>query len=487
VPLNQDVRATLLVLDRTFQQETFDGEDLRLLETLAGHAAVTLDKAHLVDRLVRLADQREHEANHDALTDLPNRRRFQESVLAAVAAGRAGAVLLIDLDDFKDVNDTLGHYAGDALLEVTAQRLQEYRRGDVARLGGDEFAVLLAEATPDEAMRHARVLRQLISEPVAMRDISLITTASIGVASLPTDPAHADQTLTWADVAMYAAKAARSGAELYTTDDTDLVHRRLALAGDLAGAIARSEFELHFQPQVDAVSGAVLGLEALLRWQHPVHGAVPAPETIAVAERTGLGRVLVERILEEALRQRALWAAAGHELMVSVNVTPRDLREERLLDTVARLLVSSGTPPSQLVIEITEHDVMTDPERCAVVLSGLRDLGVQLSVDDFGTGHSSLAYLERLPVHELKIDRTFVQRLGSDIADAVIIRATVSLAHELGLRVVAEGVESDHVLGRARDLGCDVLQGYWIARPMPAALVTRWLRNRTTHPTAVVD
>jgi diguanylate cyclase (GGDEF)-like protein len=487
VPLNQDVRATLLVLDRTFEQETFDGEDLRLLVTLAGHAAVTLDKAHLVDRLVRLADQREHEANHDALTDLPNRRRFQMFVRAAVAAGRGGAVLLIDLDDFKDVNDTLGHDAGDALLKVTARRLEEYRRGDVARLGGDEFAVLLGEVSPDEAMRHARVLRQVISEPVAMRDISVIATASIGVAPLPTDPAHADQTLTWADVAMYAAKAARSGAELYSTGDTDSVHRRLALAGDLAGAIARSELELHFQPQVDAISGAVLGLEALLRWEHPVHGPVPAPEVIAVAERTGLGRVLVERILEEALRQRAMWAAAGHDLMVSVNVTPGDLREERLLDTVARLLVSSGTPPSQLVIEITEHDVMTDPERCAVVLRGLRDLGVQLSVDDFGTGHSSLAYLERLPVHELKIDRTFVQRLGSDLADAVIVRATVSLAHELGLRVVAEGVENDHMLGRARELGCDVLQGYWIARPMPAPAVTKWLWDRTTHPTAVLD
>jgi EAL domain-containing protein (putative c-di-GMP-specific phosphodiesterase class I) len=284
---------------------------------------------------------------------------------------------------------------------------------------------------------------------------------------------------------MYAAKAARSGAEMYTAQGTDSVHRRLALAGDLAGAIARSEFELHFQPQVDAVSGAVLGLEALLRWQHPVHGAVPAPEIIAVAERTGLGRVLAERILGEALRQRALWAAAGHELMVSVNVTPRDLREERLLDTVSRLLVSTGTPPSQLVLEITEHDVMTDPERCAVVLRGLRDLGVQLSVDDFGTGHSSLAYLERLPVHEVKIDRTFVLRLGGDIADAAIIRATVSLAHELGLRVVAEGVEDDLVLGRARDLGCDVIQGYWIARPMAAALVPGWLCARTAPRAAV--
>jgi diguanylate cyclase (GGDEF)-like protein len=404
-------------------------------------------------------------------------------VLAAVTSGRGGAVLLIDLDDFKDVNETLGHDAGDALLKVTARRLQEYRQGDVARLGGDEFAVLVAGAPPGEAMRHARVLRQVISEPVAMRDISLIATASIGVAPLPTDPAHADQTLTQADVAMYAAKAARSGAELYTAQGTDSVHRRLALAGDLPGAIARSEFEMHFQPQVDAVSRAVLGFEALLRWQHPVYGAVPAPEIIAVADRTGLGRMLAERILEEALRQRALWAAAGHELMVSVNVTPRDLREERLLDTVARLLISTGTPPSELIIEITEHDVMTDPERCAAVLQGLRDLGVQLSIDDFGTGHSSLAYLERLPVHELKIDRTFVRRLSSDVADAVIIRATVSLAHELGLRVVAEGVENDFVMGQARDLGCDVVQGYFIARPMPAALVTGWLCDRTSKPT----
>ena len=223
-------------------------------------------------------------------------------------------------------------------------------------------------------------------------------------------------------------------------------------------------------------------MEALLRWRHPVHGYVPPLEVIAVAERTGLGRVLSARILEQALRQRATWAARGHDLVVSVNMTPRDLLEERVVDTVSRLLLTTGTPPDRLVLEITEHDVMSDPERCLTVLHELRELRVQLSVDDFGTGHSSLAYLEQLPVQEVKIDRGFVSRLGTDLADSAIVRATVALAHELGLRVVAEGVEGHQVMDRVRTLGCDVFQGYGVARPMPADQVTVWLDERLATP-----
>ncbi len=482
VPISAEVRAVLLVLDRTFEQETFSTEDLRLLETLAGHIAVTLDKARLVDRLRRLAAQRDHEANHDALTGLPNRRAFQQSVQDAVARGEGGAVLLIDLDDFKDVNDTLGHAAGDALITVTGTRLQEYRRGTVARLGGDEFAVLLPGASAEEALRHARALRQIISEPVSMGGISVIATASVGMAALSDDLDKAQHTLTHADVAMYAAKQARSGVEPYTPDGSGAVHRRLALAGDLAAALERDELSLWFQPQVDAVRHRPLGLEALLRWRHPVHGYVPPLEVIAVAERTGLGRILSARILEQALRQRATWADRGHDLVVSVNMTPRDLLEERVVDTVSRLLLTTGTPPARLVLEITEHDVMSDPERCLTVLRQLRELGVQLSVDDFGTGHSSLAYLERLPVQEVKIDQGFVSRLGTDPADSAIIRATVALAHELGLRVVAEGVEDHQVMARVRTLGCDVVQGYGVARPMPADQVMAWLDDRLATP-----
>ena len=491
VPLETEgYRGVFLVADRTFEKETFRVQDLQLFETLSAHAAVTLEKARLVDRLRRVAAEREHDALHDALTGLPNRRAFNEAVARTLSAGTGGAVLLMDLDDFKDVNDTLGHRAGDELLQVTGRRLRTMvvedrgaqASGTVARLGGDEFAVLLPGVGPDEAVGRARELLESVTAPVPMQDITLTTTASIGVAPIPLDARDSDELLVHADVAMYAAKAAGTGVAPYVPEDTDAVHRRLALAGELPSAIEQRAFEVWCQPQVDARSGAVTGVEALLRWWHPSYGWVPPTEVVAIAERTGVLGRLTLAVLGESLRLRSEWARAGHELDISVNVTARDISDLSLPGSVGALLAATGTPPSALVLEITESGVMSDPERSMEVLAALHRLGVGVSVDDFGTGHSSLAYLERLPVNEVKIDQSFVKRLEVEATDSTVVRSIVLLAHDLRMRVVAEGVESDVARQRVQALGCELVQGFVIARPMPGDQVPGWVSGHPVDP-----
>jgi diguanylate cyclase (GGDEF)-like protein len=453
-----------------------------------------------VDRLRRIADERAHEALHDLLTGLPNRRAFTDAVRAAMHTGETTAVLLLDLDDFKDVNDTLGHTAGDALLTVTGQRLTETCMGTpsgpatgpgplaggrmVARLGGDEFAVLLPGMGADAALAHARALHSALCAPVPMLGVELTSSASIGVTEFFGTSHSSDEVLAQADVAMYAAKAARTGVEAYRAADGHSTARRLALAADLKVALREEALQLFYQPQACARTGQVTGFEALLRWDHPRLGFVPPPEIIAVAHRTGLIRDLTDSILAQALRARAGWAAAGHDLDVSVNVTPVDIADFALVERVDAALRLTATPPGALVIEITESDAMRDPDRSLVVLGALEARGVRLSIDDFGTGHSSLSYLDRLPVHEVKIDRSFVFRVEKDAADSTIVRATVTLAHDLGLRVVAEGVENDLAKSLVIEMGCDLFQGYGLARPMPAAEVITWLARHGAHALA---
>jgi diguanylate cyclase (GGDEF)-like protein len=474
VPLFRDgqVEAVVLVMNRTFERQTFGPDDLQLLETLAGHAAIELDKTRLVERLRTLAAQREHEAHHDVLTGLPNRRAFEEAIEAA--SGRPGAVLVIDLDDFKDVNETLGHMAGDALLRETAERISFASGTAVARLGGDEFAVLLTGVGEVDAKAFARELVTVISHPVVLNDVNLFVGASVGIALVPDHGTGPSELLQRADVAMYVAKDSGSAVEVYRKDDGELSQRRLVLAADLESALDNGEFELWYQPQADARTGEMAGVEALLRWRHPVYGDVPPAEMVALAERTGQLRRLTNLILEQAVRQRAAWSDLGYEVNVSVNVTPTDLSDRGLPRIVHDLLVATATPSDALTIEITESGVMSDPARCMAVLDVLSAQGVRLAIDDFGTGHSSLAYLEHLPVDELKVDRSFVQRLEREETDAKVMRATVALAHDLGMRVVAEGVESQIAWARVMDLGCETVQGYALARPMPAADTTVW-------------
>ena len=476
-PLRREgtVHAVLVVRDRSFQGETFTAQDLQLFETLAAHAAVALDKARLVDRLRRLAAEREHEARHDALTGLPNRRAFQEAVTELVAAGRGGAVLLLDLDDFKDVNDTLGHGAGDLLLQETGRRLQHLTDGVVARLGGDEFGLLLTDGGVADAQVLAREVLDVVTRPASVQQVTLRTGVSIGVSLLGAHGESTEEILRHADVAMYAAKNAGTGIEVYRPEDGQAVQRKLVLAADLPSAIDERRFQVWYQPQADARTGQVVGMEALLRWPHPVYGPIPPHDVVALAERTGLVRRLTDAILETALRQRAAWAAAGLPLTVSVNVTAADLHDEGLPAVVSELLLATGTAPEHLTIEITESGVMSDPARCLAVLDRLAELGVRLAVDDFGTGHSSLAYLERLPVHEVKIDRSFVLGLAEPGSDATVVRATIALAHDLGMCVVAEGIETPVAWARVADLGCEAVQGYGLARPLPAQETVPWL------------
>jgi len=481
VPLGTagQVSGVLLVTNRTFEEQTFTSEDLRLFETLAGHATMALERAKLVDHLRGLAARREHEARHDALTGLLNRTGLHEAIAELVRGGERAALVLIDLDQFKDINDTLGHPAGDALLVEMGQRLRS-RADVVARLGGDEFAVLLTGATVEETFEEGQALLKAIAKPARLYEANVHVTGSIGIALLPEHATTADDLLRHADVAMYAAKASDSGAELYRPEDGRATHRRLQLAGDLHAAIEEHHFQVFYQPQVDASTGRLAGAEALLRWQHPEYGDVPPPEMIALAERTGLLRRLTDAILEDALHQRAVWAALGYTMSVSANITPRDLFDDDLPGVVQHLLATTETAPSDLTLEITESGVMSDPERCLAVLQSLAGLGVRIAVDDFGTGHSSLAYLERLPVHEVKIDKSFVQRMDADASDSTVVRSTIMLAHDLGLSVVAEGVESREAQARMAALGCEYVQGYVISRPLPAHETIPWIRNRVS-------
>jgi diguanylate cyclase (GGDEF)-like protein len=479
---NGVVEAVLTVSDRTFEAETFGPEDLKVFETVAAHAAVALDKARVVDRLRRLAEERAHEALHDPLTGLPNRRAFNDAVQEAMARGETAAVLLLDLDDFKDVNDTLGHSAGDRLLDVVGQRLTEHGGGTVSRLGGDEFALLLPGLGTDAAFARAEALHEALCAPVPLLGVELTISGSIGVTELNGSSLTSDEVLAQADVAMYAAKAARSGVAVYRPEDANSTARRLALAADLKVALREGTLDLYYQPQACARSGRVTGFEALLRWNHPRFGYVPPPEIVAVAQRTGLIRELTDSLVGRALRDRAAWEEAGHDLDVSVNVTPADIADLDLVQRVDTELRATATAPGQLVLEITESDAMRDPDRSLLVLGALEARGVRLSIDDFGTGHSSLAYLDRLPVHEVKIDQSFVFRLEKDAADSTIARATVALAHDLGLRVVAEGVENDLARSLVTEMGCDVYQGYGLSRPMPATQVLVWLaRHDSLH------
>ncbi len=483
------LHAALLVCDRSFEKETFGSDDLQVFETLAAHAAVALERAQSMERLERMVEQRAHDALHDPLSGLPNRRAFNEAVERAMDDGAGGpgspggVVLLLDLDDFKDVNDTLGHSAGDRLITVSGERLRAQASGMVARLGGDEFAVLLPGMTLEEGVEYAQRMHQVISVPVPLNNVDLIVSSSIGVAEFSSSAVSAEELLAQADVAMYTAKADRSGVAVYQEEAGDSVARRLALAADLPSAIEDGDLKLWYQPQADTRSGRVTGFEALLRWQHPAFGMVPPPEVIAVAHRTGRVRMLTDSVLRQALEARRVWDDAGHRLQVSVNVTPGDIADPALVTRVRHELRRSLSPARDLVLEVTESDAMKDPERSLEVLADLAGLGVTLSIDDFGTGYSSLAYLDRLPVHEVKIDQSFVVRVESGVADATIMSATVGLAHELGLRVVAEGIETESARTLVRELGVDIYQGYGLARPMPGDRVLAWLDRQALPPT----
>ncbi|MEV5489435.1 bifunctional diguanylate cyclase/phosphodiesterase [Streptomyces bobili] len=437
-----------------------------------------------LDSTLWMARARAEEQLRDPLTGLPNRQWLGERIWTALddaeRIGARAALMLIDLDRFRSVNDTLGHLAGDRLLLQIADRLRLAlpRGAEVARLGGDEFAVLLPVAdSTTSATRVARALVAHLSSPLDLDGLTLVLEASAGVAVFPDHALDAEGLLRRADVAMYQAKRDRTGVEVYESKRDSNTPDRLGLLGDLRRALDAHEVQLHYQPKV-RFDGQVAGLEALVRWVHPERGKVPPDEFIAIAESSGLMPHLTEYVLDTALEQVARWRAQGLYVPVAVNVSPRDVHTPGFAGSVAARLARHGVPAAALQLEITEHVLLEDPQRAADTLNALTGHGVKMSLDDFGTGYSSLVHLRRLPVSELKIDRSFVARLAVDTEDAEIVRCTVDLAHSLGLLVVAEGVEDDETWERLRDLGCDAVQGWLVAAAMPPEETTAWLRAR---------
>ena len=427
----------------------------------------------------------EHQALHDLLTGLPNRRLLHDRVTRAIDAARpqasSVALLIIDLDRFREVNDTFGHQYGDLLLQQIGPRVSDLLGpGDtVARLGGDEFAVLLANADREHAEHVARRLLRALDRAFSIGGTSVDVGGSIGIALAPEHGADADALLRHADVAMYVAKRAGCGRATYSPTQDQHSPDRLALVGELRRAIETDELALVYQPKVDLDSGRCVGVEALIRWQHPHRGSVPPDQFIPLAEQIGLIKAVSRWVLNTALRQAREWLSEGTDLPIAVNLSMRDLHDPDLPEAVAGLLRRWQVPPSQLVVEITENGLMADPGRALQTITALRLMGIRIAIDDFGTGYSSLAYLKRLPVDELKIDRSFVRELATDEDDLAIVRSTIGLGHDLGLIIVAEGIEDGCTWERLRRLGCDIGQGYLIGRPMPAHAVVASLAAST--------
>jgi diguanylate cyclase (GGDEF)-like protein len=450
----------------------FSTDDVHFLESLANILATALERHNANSRLTWLAQ-------NDALTNLPNRRHLSACIEDAIVHAQRVGVLFIDLDRFKRVNDMLGHAVGDQLLEQAGRRLTHCVAGSdvVARLGGDEFAIVLAPLgdPADAAGIAARVIAAL-AMPFHLQGQEIFVSASVGIACYPQDGENADMLLKCADMAMYSAKnSGRNNFQFYMAEMNEKAAQRLRLENQLRLALDRGQFHLHYQPKAALAGGAIEGFEALLRWHHPELGQVAPLDFISILEDTGLIIPVGEWVIAEVCRQLNQWSGSGQRaLPVAINLSVRQLQQAGLAATVERIVSQAGVDPRLLEFELTESMLMADPEAAVATLLELKGLGMRLSVDDFGTGYSSLAYLKRFPLDALKIDRTFVRDLPHDLDDAAITRAVIRLAHSLGLEVVAEGVETVEQLRVLDEYGCDQIQGYYIARPLPAAECARF-------------
>jgi diguanylate cyclase len=452
--------------------------------TAAGAMSVIVLRLAVAGRQQRALERNRILALTDDLTGLANRRAFyahaEDRIAAAIGAGRSTVLLLIDLDRFKELNDTLGHAAGDDLLRQLAERLTRVMPASalLSRLGGDEFVVLMpAGSGADAARTAARRLREALEEPFELDGLRTSVRASVGAAIAPVHGADRATLLRHADIAMYSAKARRTDIEIYAPDEDEHSRERIALGGRLPDAMELDELVLHFQPKVELTTGRVTGVEALVRWRHPERGLLGPREFLPLAEQHGLMHRMTLHVLGLALRQQAAWRRGGVELQTAVNISAANLLDPRFPVDVADLVARHRAPAGSLVFELTEDTVMADPERALDALAQLGELGVGLALDDFGTGYSSLAQLKRLPVQELKIDRSFVLDMVADSDDAVIVRSTVELARNLGLRVVAEGVETAAAYEQLARYGCHAVQGYHVSGPLPAPQLVAWLRR----------
>lgn len=477
------------LVDNSWMAGTLAGTTFMILCITLGlsviDARMSSRTAKMAASLKRANDELKRLALHDPLTTLPNRLLLEDRIEQAVAhAGRGKhhcAVLFVDLDRFKMVNDSLGHFVGDELLRAVAARLQGLVRGEdtVSRLGGDEFVLLLREvADIEDASSVAAKIIEALREPFRVHEQELYVTPSIGVSVFPVHGDKAQMLITRADAAMYNAKqAGRNNYQVFASEMSTFFPERLMLENDLRRAISRGEFELHYQPKVDVNEGRIVGMEALLRWQHPQKGLIPPQEFIPLAEDTGLIVPIGAWVIQEACAQNRAWQKAGMpHLRVAVNISGVQFRQKDLLDTIARALEAAGLAPECLEIEITESVVMQNASEAIVTLEKVSGMGIHVSIDDFGTGYSSLSYLKRFPIDKLKIDRSFIRDISSDMDDAAIVRATIALAHNLRLKVVAEGVETADQLQFLRSLGCDEYQGYFKSRPLAAIEFERVMR-----------
>jgi diguanylate cyclase (GGDEF)-like protein len=475
----------MVIADRSGSVRPFDADDVTLFGTLALHAAVALRNVQFVDRLQAESALNEELATHDSLTGLANRAVVERTIDALLQTGRDVGVLLIDLDRFKDVNDTLGHNNGDLLLIEAGRRMTEAVGAEdlIARLGGDEFAIIVQSAiTEDDLITLGNHVLDELRRPYVLAEVEVEISASIGIATASGDggstPADTATVLRHADVAMYTAKEDQAGAQVYRPERDHYSPQRLALVAQLRSAIERSELTMHYQPLIELGTGKVVGAEALVRWPRADGSMVMPDEFIHVAEHTGLIRMLSRYVIREVISQGSRWQRQGSPLRLSLNLSPRNLIEPDLPAELARLLRTFSLPPSALQLEMTETTVMSDPQRTIDVLNRFRATGVGIAIDDFGTGHSSLSYLTRLPATELKIDKSFVTAMSTDPASHTVVRSIIDLGRNLGLAVLAEGIETPEVAEDLRDMGCHLGQGYLFSRPLPAADFQRWMDRR---------
>ncbi len=443
----------------------------------------TLQLENLLDEVKQKNHELEYSALHDSLTNLPNRALFSDrlrySVNCAARDNHKFGVLLLDLDRFKEINDARGHDAGDHVLREVGKRLCEVLRGSdtVARMGGDEFAVILHNANKEACMHVAKKISHAMEPAILVDGRSVIIAASVGIAMYPEHGENEVELLKNADVAMYDAKSAGAGFSIFDSEENTRRTNRLKLIADLDDAITNSRLSLHYQPVVDLKANQVRGVEALCRWLHPERGVIPPDDFIALAEQKNLIQALTLWVLDTALAQCAAWHAQGLQLGMSVNLSTRNFLDPELPEKIQNYLEKWRVPAHWLSLEITESMTMSDPANALEIIRTLDAMGVKISIDDFGTGYSSLAYLKKLPVDELKIDRSFVLDLDKDKDNQMIVRSTIDLAHSLGLSVVAEGIESESVMKMLNGYGCDKVQGYYLCKPKPAEDVTRWLQE----------
>ncbi|HUH37221.1 MAG TPA: bifunctional diguanylate cyclase/phosphodiesterase, partial [Spongiibacteraceae bacterium] len=440
-----------------------------------------------ISERMRYTQQLEHQASHDELTGLPNRSHFVQRVTDVAenaAAGEQWAVCLLDLDGFKEINDTLGHEMGDHLLKGLATRLGEVvgsQGGLLARVGGDEFALLYRSAGERAVCELVEAVTASIQIPFAVHDLELRIGGSVGIALFPRDGATTSALMRCADIAMYKAKTAGVDYQLYASEQDVYSIRRLSLMMDIRQAIEGDQLLLHYQPVIDFPGQRLVSFEALLRWQHPRHGLLPPGEFIPLIELTDMIESMTWWVLEAAIRQLQAWQARGWDYRVAVNISARNVADDRFAARVAGLLARYGVPARQLELEITESALMADPDKARHVLQQLDSMGVWLSIDDYGTGYSSLAYLKSLPIDTLKIDRSFISNMLQTEQDRIIVNSTIQLAHNLGMSVTAEGIEYAELIDALADLGCDKGQGYYICRPVSPSELPAWVELHRRH------